>query len=178
LTTAHQFEEHLRGLRLFGMLETLPVRLAQASAGELVEVLCEDEATRHDAADLERRLRAAHFEQVTMIESRRHHTLALSNAVVFAPVLDPSNSPGLRRRRRSSHFSSSPRRWIRQESRLLLPIPRTFVSMLYRASPAVTYRVERFGPPNARLRGPSGSRMIPKTLPAGSNTQTPPAPVQ
>jgi len=70
---AHQLEEHLRGLRLFGMLETLPVRLAQASAGELgyvelVEVLCEDEATRRDATGLERRLRAAHFEQVTTIE--------------------------------------------------------------------------------------------------------------
>src|SRR5665213_240165 len=70
---AHQLEEHLRGLRLFGMLETLEVRLAQATAGELgyvelIEVLCQDEATRRDAAGLERRLRAAHFEQACAIE--------------------------------------------------------------------------------------------------------------
>lgn len=69
----HQLESHLRSLRLFGMLETLEVRLAQASAGELgyvelVEVLCQDEATRRDAAGLERRLRAAHFEQAASIE--------------------------------------------------------------------------------------------------------------
>ena len=70
---AHQLEEHLRGLRLFGMLETLEVRLAQATAGELgyvelIEVLCQDEATRRYAAGLERRLRAAHFEQAFAIE--------------------------------------------------------------------------------------------------------------
>ena len=70
---AHQLEKRLSDLRLFGMLETLPVRLAQATAGELgyvelVEVLCEDEATRRDAAGLERRLRAAHFEQAAVIE--------------------------------------------------------------------------------------------------------------
>jgi DNA replication protein DnaC len=70
---AHQLEGRLASLRLFGMLETLPVRLAQATAGELgyielLEVLCEDEATRRDAAGLERRIRAAHFEQLCVIE--------------------------------------------------------------------------------------------------------------
>ena len=69
----HQLEQHLRDLRLFGMLETLPVRLAQATAGELgyvelIAVLAEDESTRRDAAGLERRLRAAHFEQAAVIE--------------------------------------------------------------------------------------------------------------
>ena len=70
---AHQLESHLRSLKLFGMLETLEVRLSQASAGELgyvelIEVLCADETTRRDAAGLERRLRAAHFEQAATIE--------------------------------------------------------------------------------------------------------------
>jgi DNA replication protein DnaC len=70
---AHQLESRLATLRLFGMLETLPVRLAQAAAGELgyvelVEALCEDEATRRDVAGLERRIRAARFEQAYVIE--------------------------------------------------------------------------------------------------------------
>jgi len=69
----HHLERRLTSLRLTGMLETLEVRLAQASAGELgyvelLEVLCEDEAARRDAAGLERRLRAAHFEQAAAIE--------------------------------------------------------------------------------------------------------------
>jgi DNA replication protein DnaC len=69
----HQLEAHLKDLRLFGMLETLAVRLAQATSGELgyielIEVLLEDETARRDAAGLERRLRAAHFEQAAVIE--------------------------------------------------------------------------------------------------------------
>jgi len=69
----HQLEEGLRGLKLFGMLETLEVRLAQASDGELghvelLSMLCQDEAARRDAAGLQRRLQAAHFEQTTSIE--------------------------------------------------------------------------------------------------------------
>ena len=70
---SHQLETHLPSLRLFGMLETLEVRLAQATAGELgyvelLEVLCEDEATRRDVAGLERRIRDAHFEQAAVIK--------------------------------------------------------------------------------------------------------------
>jgi DNA replication protein DnaC len=70
---AHQLEESLRALKLFGMLDTLSTRLAQASAGELghvelLQVLCADEVARRDAAGLERRLRAARFEQAATIE--------------------------------------------------------------------------------------------------------------
>ena len=55
------------------MLETLEARLAQASAGELghielLQALCEDEAARRDAAGLERRVKAARFEQTATIE--------------------------------------------------------------------------------------------------------------
>lgn len=70
---AHHLEETLRRLKLFGMLDTLEPRLAQASAGELghvelLQALCEDEAARRDAAGLERRLRAARFEQSATVE--------------------------------------------------------------------------------------------------------------
>jgi DNA replication protein DnaC len=70
---AHQLEETLKALKLFGMLETLEVRLGQASAGELghvelIQALCEDESARRDASGLERRLRAARFEQTCLVE--------------------------------------------------------------------------------------------------------------
>jgi DNA replication protein DnaC len=69
----HQLEDALRGLRLFGMLDTLDARLAQATAGELGHVellgaLCQDEAARRDAAGLGRRLKAARFEQTATVE--------------------------------------------------------------------------------------------------------------
>jgi DNA replication protein DnaC len=70
---AHQLEDALRGLKLFGMLDTLETRLGQAGAGELghvelLAVLCADEAARRDAAGLARRLAAARFEQTASIE--------------------------------------------------------------------------------------------------------------
>jgi len=70
---AHQLEERLRSLHLYGMIDTLESRLSQAAAGdlghvELLEVLAEDEIARRDAAGLERRVRAAHFEQISAIE--------------------------------------------------------------------------------------------------------------
>jgi DNA replication protein DnaC len=73
VTRAHQLEAGLKTLGLSGMLDTLAARLGQAQAGELghlefLEVLCEDEIARRDAAALERRLRAARFEQTTTIE--------------------------------------------------------------------------------------------------------------
>ncbi|MHB8506522.1 MAG: IS21-like element helper ATPase IstB [Acidimicrobiales bacterium] len=73
MTRTHQLEASLRTLSLSGMLDTLEARLGQAQAGELghlefLEVLCEDEIARRDAAALERRLRAARFEQTTTIE--------------------------------------------------------------------------------------------------------------
>ena len=60
----HQLEETMTKLKLFGMLETLETRLAQATAGELGHVellqsLCEDEAARRNAAGIERRVKAA-----------------------------------------------------------------------------------------------------------------------
>jgi DNA replication protein DnaC len=69
----HQLETALRSLSLSGMLDTLEARVAQAHAGELghlefLQVLCQDEITRRDAAALERRLRAARFEQQCTIE--------------------------------------------------------------------------------------------------------------
>lgn len=73
MTRAHQLETSLRSLNLSGMLDTLDARLAQARAGELghlefLQVLCEDEITRRDAAALDRRLRAARFESAAALE--------------------------------------------------------------------------------------------------------------
>ena len=70
---AHQLEQALRSLGLSGMLETLEARLAQANSGELghvefLQVLCEDEVARRDAAGIERRVRAARFERISTIE--------------------------------------------------------------------------------------------------------------
>ena len=73
MTRTHQLEASLKTLSLSGMLDTLDARLGQARAGELghlefLQMLCEDEITRRDAAALERRLRTARFEQTTTIE--------------------------------------------------------------------------------------------------------------
>ncbi len=73
MTRAHQLEASLAALRLSGMLDTLDARLGQAQAGELghlefLQVLCEDEIARREAAALERRLRAARFESAATIE--------------------------------------------------------------------------------------------------------------
>ncbi len=56
----------LRQLGLSGMLATLDARLAEARAGtlghaEFLQVLCEDELARRDAAKITRRIRAARF---------------------------------------------------------------------------------------------------------------------
>lgn len=69
----HQLETTLRSLALSGMLDTLEVRIAQANAGEIghvefLQMLCEDELARRDAAGIARRVRAAHFEQTCAIE--------------------------------------------------------------------------------------------------------------
>ena len=73
MTRSHQLEASLSALRLSGMLDTLEARLGQAQAGELghlefLQVLCEDEVARRDAAALERRLRAARFEAAATLE--------------------------------------------------------------------------------------------------------------
>ncbi len=73
MTRTHQLETSLRTLSLSGMLDTLEARLAQAHAGELghlefLQVLCEDEVARREAAALHRRVRAARFEQVVTLE--------------------------------------------------------------------------------------------------------------
>lgn len=73
MTGIHQLEELLAKLKLFGMLDTIGVRLAQATAGELghvelLEVLCQDETARRDDVGLTRRIKAARFEQLATIE--------------------------------------------------------------------------------------------------------------
>ena len=73
MTRSPQLEASLTTLRLSGMLDTLEARLGQAQAGELghlefLQVLCQDEIARRDAAALERRLRAARFESAATIE--------------------------------------------------------------------------------------------------------------
>jgi DNA replication protein DnaC len=70
---AHHLEDALGRLKLFGMLDTLAVRLDQAAAGELghvelLEVLCQDETARRDTAGLARRIAAARFETQATIE--------------------------------------------------------------------------------------------------------------
>lgn len=73
MTGQPQLETLLGRLKLHGMAETLPQRLAQATAGELghaqlLEILCQDELARRDAAGLARRLKAARFESAAAIE--------------------------------------------------------------------------------------------------------------
>jgi DNA replication protein DnaC len=73
MTRTDQLEATLRSLSLSGMLETIEARLAQAHAGELghvefLQLLCQDELSRRDAAGVVRRVRAAGFEQTCAIE--------------------------------------------------------------------------------------------------------------
>lgn len=73
MTRRHQLEHSLKALSLSGMLDTLEARLSQAHAGDLghlefLQVLCEDEIARREAAAIERRVRAARFEQAVTIE--------------------------------------------------------------------------------------------------------------
>jgi DNA replication protein DnaC len=73
MTRQPQLETSLRALKLSGMLDTLDARLTQARAGQLghlefLQVLCEDEINRRDAAAVARRLRSARFETPTTLE--------------------------------------------------------------------------------------------------------------
>ncbi len=73
MTRRHQLEHSLKALSLSGMLDTLEARLSQVHAGDLghlefLQVLCEDEIARREAAAIERRVRAARFEQAVTIE--------------------------------------------------------------------------------------------------------------
>lgn len=73
MTRQHHLEATLRKLKLSGMLETLDARLGQARAGELghlefLQVLCEDEISRREAASLLRRVRQARFEETVTLE--------------------------------------------------------------------------------------------------------------
>ncbi len=73
MTRRHQLEESLKRLALSGMLDTLEARLSQCHAGEFghlefLELLCEDEIARREAAAVERRLRAARFEFPATLE--------------------------------------------------------------------------------------------------------------
>jgi DNA replication protein DnaC len=64
----------LKALGLSGVLDTLEARLAEARAGtlghaEFLQVLCEDELARRDAAKITRRIRAARFPAEATLES-------------------------------------------------------------------------------------------------------------
>jgi DNA replication protein DnaC len=64
----------LRALKLTGILDTLDARLAEARAGtlghvEFLQVLCQDELARREAAAVTRRLRAAHLPTAATLES-------------------------------------------------------------------------------------------------------------
>jgi len=64
----------LKALGLSGILDTIDARLAEARAGtlghaEFLQVLCEDELARRDAAKVTRRIRAARFPAEATLES-------------------------------------------------------------------------------------------------------------
>ena len=64
----------LKALGLSGMLDTIEARLAEARAGtlghaEFLQVLCEDELARRDAAKIGRRIRAARFPEQATLEN-------------------------------------------------------------------------------------------------------------
>jgi DNA replication protein DnaC len=64
----------LRALKLTGILDTLDARLAEARAGtlghvEFLQVLCQDELARREAAAVTRRLRAAHLPTAATLEN-------------------------------------------------------------------------------------------------------------
>ena len=70
----HELAHVLRQLHLTGMLDTLEVRLAEARAGrlghvEFLEVLCQDELARREAAAVTRRIRQAHFPREQTLEN-------------------------------------------------------------------------------------------------------------
>jgi DNA replication protein DnaC len=63
----------LRALHLTGMLDTIEIRLAEARAGKLghvefLQVLCEDELARREAAAVTRRIKAARFPSEATLE--------------------------------------------------------------------------------------------------------------
>jgi hypothetical protein len=108
MTRRHQLETTLRTLKLSGMLDTLEARLAQARAGELghlefLQVLCEDEINRRDAAALVRRVRHARFEQTVTIEE---FDFAYNPNVPAAVIRDLAD-----RIRRSGSVAAIPTRW-------------------------------------------------------------------
>lgn len=90
MTRQHQLESTLRTLKLSGMLETLEARMAQARAGELghlefLQVLCEDEINRREAASLIKRVRQARFESNTTLEE---FDFAYNNQIPAATIRD------------------------------------------------------------------------------------------
>jgi DNA replication protein DnaC len=68
-----QLGQVLRSLHLTGMLDTIEIRLAEARAGKLghvefLQVLCEDELARREAAAVTRRIKAARFPAQATLE--------------------------------------------------------------------------------------------------------------
>ncbi len=90
MTHRHQLETTLRTLKVSEMLDALEARLAQATAGELghlefLQVLCEDEITRRDAASLARRVRQPRFEHAATLEE---FDFAYNPSILAATILD------------------------------------------------------------------------------------------
>jgi DNA replication protein DnaC len=68
-----QLGQVLRALHLTGMLDTFEIRLSEARAGKLghvefLQVLCEDELARREAAAVTRRIKAARFPTQATLE--------------------------------------------------------------------------------------------------------------
>ena len=85
-----ELERKLRTLRLSGVVEALPVRLAEATHNELahlefLELLIEDELTRRRERLLARRLKAAGLARLTSLES---FEWSFNPAVPKALILD------------------------------------------------------------------------------------------
>ena len=89
-TAERELGQVLRRLHLTGMLDTLEARLAEARAGrlghkEFLEVLCQDELARRDAAAVTRRIRQAHFPHEQTLES---FDFSYNKAVPTAAIRD------------------------------------------------------------------------------------------
>lgn len=101
--------EHLRALKLSGMLQTLDARLAQAHAGDLghlefLQVLCHDEITRRDTMSMQRRIRRARFEQQATLEE---FDFAASPKLPAATIRDLAAYAGCTPASRSSYTDPS-----------------------------------------------------------------------
>jgi hypothetical protein len=145
MTHRHQLETTLRTLKLSGMLDTLEARLAQATAGEFghlefLQVLCEDEITRRDAASLARRVRQARFEHAATLEE---FDFAYNPKIPAANIRDlaalRNSRPSHRRRSEAPRpiRDADQRRSCRKET----PLPETVFALLAAFGASAEYDV-------------------------------------